>query len=178
MISPRSLSFSRCSVFGLAALLFTTACGEIGLFPKEESDAGAAGDSGEERDSTPIGLGCARDPVSGVELCAALSACPNVVVERDLFPHCGFRPRAGVIDMVCACDGWICSMGMASTCEQAAALLQTQSELGVCLQVHDGRCLDAQPGGGPQPGANDPKCDPVCISECAGNPTCYEFCCS
>lgn len=156
----------------LLALLFVTACSDIGLFP-QGGDAGAEGGSEIEEDaSTPVALDCVRDQLTNVELCAAVSACPDVWVERDRFPHCGFRPRPGVIDLVCACDGAICSMGMASTCEQAKALLQTQSELSVCLQVHEGRCLEPQPGTPPSS-----NCDPTCISECAGNPTCYEFCC-
>lgn len=154
------------------ALLFATACSDIGLFPKD-GDAGAPDDPASEEDaSTPVALDCVRDQLTGVELCGAVSACPEVWVERDRFPHCGFRPRPGAIDLICACDNFICSMGMAVTCEQAKVLLQTQSELGVCMQVHEGRCLDSQPEKPPSS-----NCDPTCIAECAGNPTCYEFCC-
>lgn len=154
-----------------ALLLFSTACLEIGVVDQTDAGADAGPQNGQDA-STPVALDCARDERSGVEICTAVSACPDVWVERDRFPHCGFRPRAGVIDLVCLCDDFVCSMGMASTCEQARALLQSQTELGVCMQVHEGRCLDTQSQNPPSS-----NCDPTCISECAGNPTCYEFCC-
>jgi len=156
----------------LLALLLASGCIELGM-PNEELDGGTdAQPDDDEPEPTPVGVDCVRDGVTNVELCAALTACPEVVVERDRFPHCGFRNRADQIDLVCACDNYICSMGLASTCQQAKGLLATQSELMVCMQVHEGRCVEV---GAPQP--SDPKCDPVCLSECAGAPSCYQLCC-
>lgn len=159
--------------FPLFALFLATGCIDLGM-PPEDLDGGtdAQPDAEEPEEPTPIGLDCTRDEITGVELCAALTACPGVVVERDRFPHCGFRNRADQIDLVCACDNFVCSMGLASTCQQAKELLATQSELMVCMQMHEGRCLEV---GTPQP--SDPKCDPVCLSECAGAPSCYQLCC-
>lgn len=173
---PHRLPIPMRLPLSLLALLLATGCLEVGL-PTDSVDGGADAqpdddDEGDD-DATPIAHDCVRDPVTSVELCAALSACPDVWVERDRFPHCGFRNRAGVIDLVCACDGFICSMGLAATCQQAKELLATQSELAVCMQVHEGRCLEVEP----QQPPTDPKCDPVCISECAGAPSCYELCC-
>ena len=157
----------------LLALFLASGCLDIGM-PTDSADGGsdAQTDDEDEADPTPVAYDCVRDPVTSVELCSALSACPDVVVERDRFPHCGFRNRAGTIDLVCACDNFVCSMGLASTCQQAKELLASQSELTVCMQVHEGRCVEV---GAEQP--SDPKCDPICISECAGVPSCYELCC-
>jgi hypothetical protein len=76
----------------------------------------------------------------GIVLCRAISLCPDVVVDSDMFPSCGFRVRGETIDLECWCDTALCPMGAPTTCEAAARLLDSQSEMGVCLQVHEGRC--------------------------------------
>ena len=48
---------------------------------------GGAGDGG-----LPVtGSGCVQDPVTNVPLCAAVSSCPDVAVDPEAFPNCGFR---------------------------------------------------------------------------------------
>jgi hypothetical protein len=103
-------------------------------------DASTASDSTDEPAVT--GVQCGPDPDTGVTLCTGISSCPTVSVDQDLYPGCGFRVHdgTGVLDLECACYGQICPIGIASTCDQAVALMQDQSQYTVCMQVDEGRC--------------------------------------
>jgi len=106
------------------------------------SDASSNGDTSDAGESGVTGIACGVDPDTGVTLCSGISTCPGVTVDPDLFPGCGFRinDAADVIDIECACYGQICPVGVASTCAQATALMQDQSQYTVCMQVDQGRC--------------------------------------
>jgi len=97
-----------------------------------------------EDGGAPTGSGCSADPDTGITLCTGISTCPGLTVDQDLFPGCGFRihDAADVIDLECACYGQICPIGIATTCDQATALMQNQSQYTVCLQVNEGRCTN------------------------------------
>jgi hypothetical protein len=158
----------------LAALVALDGCVNFGLDPSADGGAdggadAAASSSDADLDATS-GSNCATDPLSGAVLCAAISLCPQTKVDRDQFPDCGFRIHGDAIDLECSCQGALCAMGSAATCEQAAALLSGQSEQGVCTQVSEGRCI-----GQPQPSGSS-NCDPSCASDCAGDPTCMQMC--
>lgn len=107
------------------------------------SSATSSGDDGGEGGASSVqGVDCGPDPDTGVVLCLGISSCPNLVVDQDLFPGCGFRVHSSpdVLDLECACFGQICPIGIATTCDQAFALMQDQSQYTVCMQVNEGRC--------------------------------------
>jgi hypothetical protein len=110
-------------------------------------------------------------------LCAAIDTCPGVAVDRGAYPDCGFRMgAAGVLDLECFCSDQLCPVGVASSCQQAAALLDGQSELTVCQQVSEERCVPL--GGGADAGGTGGggTCDPTCRDGCGGDPSCLQLC--
>jgi hypothetical protein len=118
----------------------------LGCSPRFGSGGGDAGtsasDAGGDAKEKVTGAGCGQ-VAPGVVLCRAISLCPQLVVDSDLFPNCGFRIRGEAIDLECWCDRALCPMGVPTTCEAAARLLDSQTEIGVCLQEHEGRCAAA-----------------------------------
>ena len=133
-----------------AGLLFLCSCMGFNIIPTAGDnssggggpDASTSGDSSEAGEGGVTGLECGPDPDTGVTLCIGISSCPDVVVDQDLYPGCGFRVHdgTGVLDLECACYGQICPIGVASTCDQAVALMQDQSQYTVCMQINEGRC--------------------------------------
>ena len=93
-------------------------------------------------DAAVTGISCGVDPDTGITLCLGISTCPGLLVDADLYPGCGFRihDATDVLDLECACYGQICPIGVASTCTQATALMQDQSQYTVCMQVDENRC--------------------------------------
>jgi hypothetical protein len=161
----------------LCALVAASLAGCV--MPKgSAADGGAAGSnggSGIDGGATATGAGCAQDPQTGVTLCAAVSLCPNVVVDTDLYPDCGFRIRGQIIDLECLCSGSLCPIGVATTCAQATQLLAAQNATLVCSQVNEGRCANATPTPAPSGSAGN-GCDHACSSECGGDPGCIRSC--
>lgn len=145
-----------------------------------KSGAAAAGDGGADAAEAGIlGAGCGIETGSGQPLCIATSLCPKVVVDTKATPHCGFRVKGAASELVCACGDSICSMGAFSTCAQAAALLQTQTEAAVCTQVTEGRCFAAAPGSSGSSGSSsgsNPACDRTCLQECGSGAGCASIC--
>ena len=141
-----------------------------------EGGAAAAGDGGVQ------GAGCGVDSLSGANLCIATSLCPNVVVDTQAFPHCGFRIRSGASELICGCGDSICSMGAFTTCAQAVALLKSQTEAAVCSQVGEDRCSRSAPTAGSSgtSGASgsggNPNCDKTCLQECGSGAGCASIC--
>ncbi|CAN5400985.1 hypothetical protein BH09MYX1_BH09MYX1_12970 [soil metagenome] len=114
---------------------------------KSASDAGAtdaaksdAATTDTGTSSTPQGADCGQDPYTGVTLCSAISTCPTIYVDYDLYPECGFRIHGSVIDLECACYGKLCPIGVTTSCTEAANLLASQSQYSVCAQINEGRC--------------------------------------
>jgi hypothetical protein len=139
------------------------------------SDAGA-GDGG---DSGVLGAGCGIESGSGQQLCVATSLCPNVVVDTEAMPHCGFRIKGSSSELVCGCGDSICSMGAFTTCTQAAALLQSQSEGAVCAQVGEGRCSVGKPSTSSSSSSSSSSgstCDRSCLQECGSGAGCASIC--
>jgi len=135
-----------------ASLLSLAVCSCMGfnIIPTTDdtssSDDTAATSTDASTDATlspdATGVECAADPDTGVILCVGNANCPNVSVDQDLYPGCGYIIHSDptVLDLECACYGQICPIGIASTCDQAAALMQNQSQYTVCMQVNEGRC--------------------------------------
>lgn len=147
------------------------------------ADAGAGSDAGARSDAgggssgghgATSGTGCATDPTSGVTLCEAIAQCPGLVVDQGAFPGCGFRMQAAsTYDLECACGDVLCPIGAATSCADAAQLLdQAQSSLSVCQEASSGTCMPLTAGGGGSQGT----CDKACESQCAGDPNCIQMC--
>lgn len=175
---PRPTRSSRwASVAGTALLTLANACVKIDP-GAETADAAAAqvpaaGDAGSSADA---GSGCATDSALGLTLCTELTACPGVAVDHGVFPDCGFRPRSDTVDLLCVCnETWICPMGVALGCDQAAAALRDGSEANVCAQIADGRCTQAQPSTAPSSSSTS-SCDETCRTSCGADVTCLALC--
>jgi hypothetical protein len=138
--------------------------------------------------SVPSGAGCTTDPVSQITLCEESSLCPTIDVDQSILPGCGFRMRnSDVIDLECGCSDSLCPIGVADTCDEALTLLGQQTELSVCQQASEGRCvpLTSDAGASTSTGtsttttttpAASSSCDKTCESECAGEPDCIQLC--
>lgn len=138
-------------------------------------------------DAGYVGGGCGVETTTGQQLCVATSQCPTLVVDTQAMPHCGFRLRSGVADLVCACGTSICTMGTFDTCEQASNLLLNQSESEVCVQVAEGRCYDtatttttktAAPAtsSSSSTSSGGTGCDAQCVKDCGGGEACASVC--
>jgi hypothetical protein len=135
----------------MVALFATSACMGFNIVPTTDDtastggdDASTSADDGTAVEAAVTGITCGVDPDTGVTLCDGISTCPGLLVDEDQFPGCGFRiddPNdVDVMDLECACYGQICPIGITTSCTQAAALLQDQSQYTVCEQVDEGRC--------------------------------------
>jgi hypothetical protein len=121
--------------------------------------------------STTTGISCGQDPQTGETLCLGLSTCPGLTVDQNEFPGCGFRVTGGsTVDLECACSGYVCPIGIATSCAQAKSLLASQTFAGVCVQVSEGRCTSGNAKAPPN------NCDKTCASQCGGDPTCLQGC--
>lgn len=148
----------------------------------DSAEAGAATASSGDGDgdggaaaATPVGGACGIEENSGSELCRAVSTCPNVVVDNQAMPHCGFRIRGAAVDLVCGCSNSLCPVGVFTTCTEAAKLLANQTEQGVCIQLAEGRCVESRP----QPTTTttgNPACDRQCVTDCGGGAACASIC--
>lgn len=115
-------------------------------------DAGASTDAGISDAAAALtpdaatlqGGYCGKDPQSGVELCLAVSACPDLVIDSAQFPECGYRVRGQAYDLVCLCQDYLCPIGLPQTCKDVESLLREQSVISVCGQINEGRCVPAK----------------------------------
>lgn len=142
------------------------------------ADAGATSADGGSKsaDAGIVGGGCGREASSGAELCAATTMCPDVVVDTQAMPSCGFQIRGGAVDLVCACGTSICPMGIFTTCAAARRLLETQTEQGVCVQLAEGRCVELAAGAESGGEGGNPACDRGCLADCGGGAACASVC--
>ena len=170
---------SRRLLFAPLALVSTiTASGCFQLSTSTHDDAGTApGTSTTVDGAAPaaVGAGCVTTAQAGITLCSAISICPSLVVDQDVFPDCGFRIQGQTLDLECDCSGAVCPIGVPVTCTQAAQLLQQQqSATNVCTQVSEGRCTQ---GAAPAPsGTGTSTCDTACRDGCGGDPSCWKAC--
>jgi hypothetical protein len=174
LIALRLLAFA-------VALEILAGCGIVpSLGTGGDGDAGAASASSASSaagaaagDGGAKGVDCITESLTGSVLCTGISTCPELAVDHDLYPDCGFRPGGAVLDLECACQTSLCPVGVAKTCAEAAALLSRQTESQVCLQIDEGRCTG---GGAPAASPADPNCDKACASECGGAAGCIHLC--
>lgn len=168
---------------GIFAFLCLSACGleSITQGGKAGTDAGAAATDAGDAGPALQGAGCGVEGQSNVTLCAATSMCPQVVVDTQAFPNCGFRIRGGTADLVCVCGDAICSMGPFTTCPQATSLLSSQTEQGVCAQVAEDRCTPvtgstSSSSSSSSSSSGGSTCDKACLAECGGGAGCASVC--
>ena len=116
-------------------------------------------------------------------LCLGVAACASVTFDPSAWPGCGFRVTGGAtLDLECLCGDSLCPIGVATSCGQAAELLSGQTQLMVCEQVAEQRCVAAAPTAGGAPGqtgadAGVPStCDRNCIVGCGTAADCLELC--
>lgn len=132
------------------------------------------------------GAYCGAERQTGIQLCAATSMCPDIVVDTQSMPSCGFRIRGSAVDLVCGCGEQVCPMGIFSNCAQAKQLLANQSEGQVCAQVSEGRCTAAtntstsstSSGGSTSSSSSsgNTACDKQCYADCGGGAACASVC--
>jgi hypothetical protein len=149
-------------------------------------DTGAGSDSGPGLTSTEAGAiaaagdaaggtGCGVDPTGSVTLCVTINACPALGVDPTAYANCGFRVGgAAPIDIECVCGTWLCPVGVARSCSDAAQLLAAQNALTVCEQANEGRCIAL--GATSDAGGGSGTCTADCRSQCAGVPDCLVAC--
>ncbi len=191
-------------LIGVAALLVgpsLIACAALDSLGTGGGGAGSGGEGGVAADGSAVdatvaGQGCGVERGTGLTLCRSTSVCPNLVVDSEAFPDCGFLIRGAAVDLVCACGESLCSMGAYVTCSQAGQLLTSQTETGVCSQVADGRCTDiaastssssssstsstssssTSSSSSSSSGSGSSSCDRQCLSECGGGAACAQMC--
>ncbi len=170
----------------LRALAGAAVVAGCALEPTVQSGSGSntsTTDTSTTADAGILGADCGVESGTGAVLCRAVSTCPSVIVDTQATPHCGFRIRGSIAELVCGCGDSICPMGTFTTCDQAQHLLSTQTELGVCAQVAEERC---EPAGAASPppastgtagnSNSGPTCDKQCLSECGGGAACASIC--
>jgi len=167
----RPLTAARVTAVLLAA--GSIACSGIRLGDATSADGGAQASAPAGADAAVQGIDCIDEPSTGAALCTAVSSCPDVVVDHDAYPSCGFRVRFGGLDLECACNGQLCPVGAPASCDEARKLLAAQTQGGVCTQVSEGRCTAAAAAGGAGPSSS---CDRACAGECGGDPGCIKLC--
>jgi hypothetical protein len=164
------------TVFFLGAALAAAAPMPACQLPQGDSDAGAdAAADGIAVSPDPIGADCTA-VAPATTLCAAISLCPNFLLDATLFPHCGFRMHGAVLDLECWCDGNLCPIGVPATCDQIPGLLDGQTEDTVCVQVNEGRCTNLAGSSSSSGAGSGSSCDKDCQAACGGVPSCVQQC--
>ncbi len=159
----------------LCLCALAVACGVVkplgGDSQAQGSGASSSSGSGSSKDT---GVGCGTDPESGVKLCLGTTECPDVSLDTDAFPDCGFRTTSGSYDLECVCNGnTLCPVGVASSCAEIGDLFAHKSLADFCNQSG---CKEVAPSGTSKPATRSPSCDASCAADCAGNAPCVQAC--
>ena len=162
---------------GLASMLLS-GCMGMNIGTGSNADAGAATGTASDAGG-PTGVDCVTESTTGATICTGNSSCPDVKVDHDVYPDCGFRVvgQNATLDIECACqDGMLCPVGIASSCSEAAQMLQNQTESTVCEQVSEGRCSQGSGTGSTGSSGSQSTCNADCEAKCAGAPACISAC--
>jgi hypothetical protein len=180
--------FLACAFLGAGVLV---ACVDISTSTGNGSGSGTSGTAGTSSTSSVTetadaavgvqGTGCSPIQDLGINLCTSTTSCPSVIVDPEQFPGCGWRIVNGVADLQCDCNGLMCPIGTPTTCAQAASLLQNQTQLIVCQQLGEGRCVPAvappaASSSSSSSGGGGGSCDQNCAADCSNNPSCLAMC--
>jgi hypothetical protein len=155
----------------------TTSCGVKPLADGSDDTQSSSGASTTKQ----TGVNCGTDPESGVKLCLGTSECPDVKLDADAFPSCGFHSTTKRYDIECVCNGTeLCPVGVASSCDDIAGLFVHKSVADVCNQISDGACTPVARSAGSAspsaPGGTSSSCDRGCVADCEGSPPCVQAC--
>lgn len=173
---------------GLALVAPLAGCEQIAQALGEDAGSTAtttSTDASVATDAGAVGGGCGTESNTGIQLCSAMSLCPSVVVDTAAMPNCGFRIRGAVVDLVCGCSSFVCPMGTFTTCDEASALLASQTEALVCAQISGGGCTEVTaptttPTGTSTSSTSSSNggtgCDHECVTSCGGGASCASLC--
>ena len=178
---------TRTLLCSLVASVFLAGCPVQTVTGSDAGGASAAGgDGGSGTPGSPgapaaaTGADCTITTSSaGITLCQAMSLCPNILVDPSVFAGCGFRIRGDVIDLECECQGFLCPIGTATVCSDAAALLAQQNSGEVCGHAAEGACLNERAAGAADGGGatvTNATCDTSCELGCVNDPNCIQAC--
>jgi hypothetical protein len=149
---------------------------DAGTSPLVEGDGGLVA-------ASATGSGCTVQTAAGTPLCEAISVCPSVVVDPSVYPTCGFRIRGAAIDLECECNGYLCPIGTATDCSDAASLLAQQNSNVVCSHASEGSCILETGTASPTDGGTitttsgpSSSCDTTCEATCVNDPNCIQAC--
>lgn len=186
-ISPRL----RVALAGAVAAFLAAGCVQIGTGTGDPSGSSGGGSSSGSTGPTSAaaadggtGTSCGTDPSTGATLCLGISSCPSLAIDPNAWPSCGFRPTGGsTLDLECLCGDSLCPIGVATSCEDATALLTMQTQLMVCEQVAEQRCVPVSgqaaqgPQGGADAGGGTPStCNQTCLVGCGTAADCLQLC--
>ena len=149
---------------GLASCLCLTSCLGIGVGSNKKVDATTKTDSAATDAGLPTGVDCLQEASTGATICSENTLCPKTIVDHEVYPSCGFRIVGTLLDIECACEGYLCPLGTATTCAQAASLMESQTQWSVCSQVDEGRCTK-----GSGTATTTKTCDEDCRIKCTTN---------
>jgi len=161
-----------------------SAAGLVGCSLLQQLDGGTTSSGGGSTATTAaagstvaVGASCGVDPDTGATLCLGNSLCPDITINSQVFPACGFRIDGAVIDIECSCGYSLCPLG-ATTCATAQTLLASDNEGIVCAQLSAGTCAAGTPTTTTSASSSSSggTCDTTCRDECGGDPTCIEAC--
>ncbi len=136
-------------------------------------------------DASVVGGACGAESNTGIQLCAATTLCPSVVVDTAAMPNCGFRIRGSVVDLVCGCNTFVCPVGTFTTCDEAAALLANETEALVCAQISNNYCTEVTAptttttntsSSSTSSSNGGTGCDRACVTSCGGGASCAALC--
>jgi hypothetical protein len=155
----------------------TVACGVVkplgGDGQSQQNGSGSASGSG-GASAGPTGVGCGADPESGVRLCLGTTECPDVSLDADTFPNCGFRTTSGSYDLECVCNGnELCPVGVAASCDEIGGLFAHKALADFCDREG---CKEVAPSGTSKPATRSSSCDTDCAADCAGAAACVQAC--
>ena len=157
-------------------LVSLSSCLQVGKGSDAESSAQAGGAGASAASSSggasATGTHCGVDPSTGIALCLGISSCPNLRVDPEQFPDCGFRIAGSRLDLQCLCGDSLCPMGGAASCLDAKALLSAASASEVCAGIAEGRCQALKQTSG----GSVSTCDKDCRAQCSGVPGCLTLC--
>jgi hypothetical protein len=142
-------------------------------------------------------LGCFTEPTSGLVLCQRAPGC-SFVLDRALFPNCGFISSSTGLDLECVCQQapattsqpsttfgpQVCPIIAMATCDAIpAAVRNTANQDAICnnpptATMGTSNCRD--PNSIVQSGAGGTaNCSQMCLQQCTGSldPQCMSNCC-
>jgi hypothetical protein len=131
--------------------------------------------------SAATGVNCGADPETGVQLCLGTRECPDVKLDADAFPGCGFHTTSKSYDLECVCNASdLCPIGVASSCDDIAGLFAHKTIADICNQAGGAACRSVARAGsgapsGP-PSNTSPNCNQGCAADCEGSPPCLQAC--